>query len=259
VPSSGAATANAQPDQLYLDGIEKLSAGHVDFARATFLDVISRFPDSSAARRARDRLSELDKVHAGSSGVGSSEAPLTKQPAPQPAHASAWEQELQRNASIQAKLRNEVGDRIFFGTGSAQLGTRALAALVAQAQWLKQWPEFEAAIEGHADEPGSSAENVKLSATRAEAVRHALIGEGVGPGRLAIVAWGRAHPIALCSDSACASQNRRVVTLVFARGAHARLGLNSEGPDLPPPGATSLAPEPGSAPAAIPERVGVTR
>ncbi len=94
-----------------------------------------------------------------------SDVPLV--PAAQPARSRAWDQELRRNASIQSKLRIEAGDRVFFSPGSAELGSRARTALAAQAQWLMRWHEFEAAIEGHADEPGTEQENiVTLGAAR---------------------------------------------------------------------------------------------
>jgi outer membrane protein OmpA-like peptidoglycan-associated protein len=262
---TGAYTPEQQAEELYLDGMEKLDAGHTDWARQTFEGLIARFPDSAAADHAHTRLGELDRgarvlpggLHAGAAPMVPS--PLQQFVAPV-VSGPAWEQELQRNGTIQAKLRQEAGDRVFFGPGSAELGTRARSALASQAQWLKQWREFEAAIEGHADEPGSDAENLQLSTQRAEAVRRGLMAEGVEPARLAIVAWGRARRAALCSNADCPSQNRRAVTLVFARGAQARLGLNpSEGGRLPPPGATSLAPATGGAVPAIPERIGVTR
>jgi outer membrane protein OmpA-like peptidoglycan-associated protein len=279
VPSSLATTAgdrlaenrastyapDQQAEELYLDGMEKLDAGHTDWARQTFEGLIAQFPSSAAAEHARTRLGELDRgarvlpggVHAGAALPVP--PPIQRVVAPVVSGA-AWEQELQRNGTIQSKLRREAGDRVFFGPGSAELGTRARSALASQAQWLKQWREFEAAIEGHADESGSDSENLQLSTQRAEAVRQGLVAEGIDPSRLAIVAWGRAHRLALCSDIDCPSQNRRAVTLVFARGAQARLGLNL--PDkgqLPPPGATSLAPIPGSTAPAISEPIGVTR
>ena len=106
----------------------------------------------------------------------------------------SWDQELRRNVSIQSKLRVDAGDRVFFATGSAELGSRARSALAAQAKWLMRWREFEAAIEGHADEPGSEQENIVLSEQRAEAVRDRLIQEGVEPSRIAVVPLGRSIP-----------------------------------------------------------------
>jgi outer membrane protein OmpA-like peptidoglycan-associated protein len=237
-------------EELYLDGIEKLQAGHRDFARDTFEQLVARYPSSAAANDARRQLGELyhhDHSPAGSNALdtygdarpalsvappestGSISAPaisdMNALPDVQPARSKGWDQELRRNASIQSKLRIEAGDRVFFSPGSAELGSRARNALAAQAKWLMRWHEFEAAIEGHADEPGTEQENVVLSEQRAEAVRERLIQEGIQPSRLAVVPLGRSIPVATCADTDCRAQNRRAVTLVFATGTRDRLGL----------------------------------
>lgn len=242
-------TDDQRAEELYLDGVEKLAAGHGDFARETFELVLTRFPSTAAAENARRQLSALDEGHAGVGGVeATDEQPVTgslpslseaaEAPDTQPARSfTLWNRELRRNASIQSKLRLEAGDRVFFAPGSAELGSRARTALAAQAQWLVRWREFEAAIEGHSDEPGSEQENIELSQQRAEAVRQRLIEEGVAPTRLAVVPLGRSVRIATCADADCRAQNRRAVTLVFATGTRERLGLVGSAPV-----ATALAP-----------------
>ena len=239
-------------EELFLDGVEKLEAGHREFARQTFEQVIARYPSTPAAANARRQLGELYRDETPRSAAvdereyarpalavappattGSITAPALSDvplvPAAQPARSRAWDQELRRNASIQSKLRIEAGDRVFFSPGSAELGSRARTALAAQAQWLMRWHEFEAAIEGHADEPGTEQENIVISEQRAEAVRERLIQEGVEPSRLAVVPLGRSIPVATCADTDCRAQNRRAVTLVFATGTRDRLGLFGHG------------------------------
>lgn len=250
-------------EELYLDAMEKLGAGHQDRARSTFESLIARFPDTPSAARARARLIDLEPV------VAPAPAPAPR-PVVAPAASAApraverspaWEQELRRNAVIQSKLRTEAGDRVFFSAGAAALGTRALAALAAQAQWLKRWREFEAVIVGHADESGTTTDNLRLSQERAEAVRLRLVQEGVEPSRLAVVGFGRAERISVCADPGCAAQNRRAVTTVFAAGTRSRLGLEApvQSPDVVGAAAPQAAPvgEPAAPPAA--ERVGVAR
>jgi peptidoglycan-associated lipoprotein len=217
--------------ELYLDGLEKLDGGHPEWATRTFEDLIARYPGTSAASLARRRLGELRNSTSLQPAV-LPDAESEQRPHVPPAakihaleRAPVWDAELRRNAPIQAKLREQAGDRVFFSAGSAELGSRARTALAAQARWLKSWHEFEAAIEGHADEPASEAENFKLSQQRAEAVRQRLVDEGVEAGRLAIVASGRTQPIATCLSGGCRAQNRRAVTLVFASGTRERLGL----------------------------------
>jgi peptidoglycan-associated lipoprotein len=229
-------------EELYLDGLEKLAAGHSDFARETFESVVERYPATEAAEEARRQLSQIKSNSVYGTGVEASadDLPATgslpslgetaEAPDAQPSREPMWDRELRRNVSIQSKMRREAGDRVFFSAGSAELGSRARSALSAQAEWLMRWHEFEAAIEGHADEPGTDQENIVLSQQRAEAVRQRLIDEGVEPSRLAVVPLGRSVRVATCADTDCRAQNRRAITLVFASGTRERLGLVSSVP-----------------------------
>ncbi len=252
--------------ELYLDGLEKLDGGHRDWAQATFEGVIARFPDSAAAGLARSRLGDLYRGTPSESAATptapvSVPAPAATPPVAQapatPGRGPVWDQELRRNASIQAKLRGEAGDRIFFSSGSAELGTRARMALAAQAQWLMRWREFEAAVEGHADEPGTEEDNLALSRLRAEAVRQRLIEEGVEASRVSAVGAGRTQRVATCASADCTSQNRRAVTLVFASGTRARLGL--AGPATADASPAKTVEMPSALLPVGPQQVGVTR
>jgi peptidoglycan-associated lipoprotein len=252
--------------ELYLDGMEKLKAGRPAWARKTFETLIQQFPHATAAALAHRELDALYRRGAAEAGpaegapANSAAAPAVAETVPATGRSPLWEQELRRNASIQAKLRLEAGDRVFFSNGSAELGSRARTALAAQAQWLNRWHEFEAAIEGHADEPGTDDENLKLSLERAEAVRQRLVEEGVEASRLGVVALGRKERIATCQEPDCRAQNRRAVTLVFVSGTRERLGL-SQAPSTDAsgkPGARPLGPAEAHRPAAA-ERVGVAR
>jgi len=117
---------------------------------------------------------------------------------------------------LNARLRLDVGDRVFFSQGSSDLGARARIVLSGQAKWLRDRPQVNAVIAGHADEgPGEHA-NLSLSERRAEAVRQRLIEEGVRATRLDVSALGRTQPIAMCDTPACAAQNRRAVMVILA-------------------------------------------
>ena len=62
----------------------------------------------------------------------------------------AWAGErMQLGAPLAAaEFQTQVGDRIFFSEGSADLGTRARTALEAQATWLKRHTTLSVTIEG---------------------------------------------------------------------------------------------------------------
>ena len=108
-------------------------------------------------------------------------------------------------------------DRIFFPANVVKLGAREREVITSQAQWLLRHPTLTVTISGHADDGGSARKDVEVSRLRAEAVRDYLISEGIDPSRIKIVAHGRTKRIAICSNSVCAAQNRRVVTNITSR------------------------------------------
>jgi outer membrane protein OmpA-like peptidoglycan-associated protein len=111
-------------------------------------------------------------------------------------------------------FQSEVGDRVFFGDASAELGSRGRIALDAQAAWLLRNSAVSVIIEGHADDTGGADHNLDVSRKRAEAVRRRLIHMGIAQERIRIVAYGRERLVAQCAAAACAAQNRRAVTIV---------------------------------------------
>ena len=107
-----------------------------------------------------------------------------------------------------------VGDRVFFGTDEYTLDGAAQDTLRRQAEWLRTNPGTAVTVEGHADERGTRQYNLALGARRANSVREYLMANGVEPGRLKAITYGKERPVALCSDESCWSQNRRSVSIV---------------------------------------------
>ena len=125
------------------------------------------------------------------------------------------------------QFRQTAGDRIFFGDGSADIGTRARSALEAQAQWLTLYPQAIIAIESHSDDRGTPEFNAGVAERRAEAVRQRLVELGVTPDRIRVSSLGRDQPVVQCGDASCSAQNRRVITAIvgFLPGAERRNGV----------------------------------
>lgn len=113
-----------------------------------------------------------------------------------------------------AYFTQAVGDRVLFQVDQSTLSPQAMQVLDGQAQWLMTNSDYLAIIEGHADEQGTREYNLALGARRANAVREYLISRGVPAARLQTVSYGKERPIAVCSDEACYSQNRRAVTVI---------------------------------------------
>lgn len=115
-----------------------------------------------------------------------------------------------------AYFKQTVGDRVLFAVDQSTLSPAARATLDAQAGWLTTNGEFDAVIEGHADEQGTRNYNIALGARRANAVREYLISMGVAGGRLRTVSYGKERPIEICSEESCYAKNRRSVTVLAA-------------------------------------------
>lgn len=107
-----------------------------------------------------------------------------------------------------------IGDRVLFAVDETGLSAEAKAILDAQAGWLTEYSEFNALIEGHADEQGTRAYNLALGARRASAVRDYLVSRGIDQNRLSTVTYGKERPVAVCSNESCWSKNRRAVTVL---------------------------------------------
>lgn len=63
---------------------------------------------------------------------------------------------------------------------------------------------------GYADRAGTETYNLALSKRRAEAVRKALVAQGVDDGKISIMAKGEADPLVPTPDGVREPQNRRV-------------------------------------------------
>lgn len=120
-------------------------------------------------------------------------------------------------ASI-AYFNQRVGDRVLFAVDQHTLSPEARQILAGQAQWLNSNPTYAIIIEGHADEQGTREYNLSLGARRAAAVQDFLISQGVAPGRMRTISYGKERPIEVCSNEACYAKNRRAVTVLSIGG-----------------------------------------
>lgn len=111
-------------------------------------------------------------------------------------------------------FQEAIGDRVLFAVDQHTLGSGARATLDAQARWLKENPEYNAVIEGHADEQGTREYNLALGGRRANAVYEYLISKGIPSSRLKFVTFGKERPIEICSEESCYAKNRRAVTVI---------------------------------------------
>ncbi|WP_245826532.1 MULTISPECIES: OmpA family protein [Rhodobacter] len=115
--------------------------------------------------------------------------------------------------SLTRKFAQDVPNTVNFAFNSDVLDANAQAALVKQADWIKQFPEVKFRVYGHTDLVGSNAYNKSLGLRRARAVVNFLTGHGISRSRLeAVVSFGETQPLVYTQDPN--EQNRRTVTEV---------------------------------------------
>jgi peptidoglycan-associated lipoprotein len=116
-------------------------------------------------------------------------------------------------ASI-AYFNETIGDTVLFLVNQSNLTPEAITLLDRQAAWLLDNPQNSVTIEGHADEQGTREYNLALGARRAASVQNYMVSRGLTDARMRTITFGKERPLAVCSDEACWSKNRRSVTLV---------------------------------------------
>ncbi len=99
---------------------------------------------------------------------------------------------------------------VFFDTDQSQIKSGGMRSLDNLANFLKQYPQRTALVEGFTDNVGGDSHNQSLSGRRADAVRMALVTRGVDSGRVSTHAYGEAFPVAGNESSGGRQLNRRV-------------------------------------------------
>ena len=144
---------------------------------------------------------------------------------------------------VEVELRTD----ILFTSGSAQPAPTAVPVLERLAQVLAPLPNA-IRVEGYTDNVPIRTSvfysNWELSAARAGSVVRVLSGQGVDPGRLAVVGYGEQRPVASNDTPEGRNANRRVVVVILA--------VESPPAEAAPASAPAAAPAAPAAPAAAP-------
>ncbi|HEX2878429.1 MAG TPA: OmpA family protein [Polyangiaceae bacterium] len=100
--------------------------------------------------------------------------------------------------------------RVHFGYNKWNVLPDARTALEAAAKGLREHPDVQIYIDGHADQRGTPEHNLWLGEQRAQAVAHYLAQLGISADRLHTTSFGKREPAAVGSDAAAYAANRRV-------------------------------------------------
>ena len=101
---------------------------------------------------------------------------------------------------------------ITFDTAKAIIKPEFQGEVAKLAGFMNQYADTVVTVEGHTDSQGSDAYNQKLSQSRADSVKAALIANyGIGADRVQAVGFGEAKPVSDNTTATGREQNRRVV------------------------------------------------
>ena len=103
---------------------------------------------------------------------------------------------------------------VYFDTDSDNLKPKSIKVIEGFYDFLKDNPNVKVEIQGHTDNVGSDAYNLKLSEARAKAVYDLLVAMGIPPGQMTYKGYGERQPVASNKTEAGRAKNRRTVFLI---------------------------------------------
>jgi peptidoglycan-associated lipoprotein len=99
---------------------------------------------------------------------------------------------------------------IYFDFDKSEIKSEFADIVTANAQNLTSHPNLKLKLEGNTDERGTREYNIGLGERRAQAVRRALMLQGVAETQLTTVSFGAERPAAEGDEESAWAQNRRV-------------------------------------------------
>ncbi len=107
---------------------------------------------------------------------------------------------------IAITLKGEVA----FDTNSAVVKPGLTSEIDRIANVMVKYPQTSIIVEGHTDDRGADAENLRLSQNRADAVKDLLVSRGVINSRIRSIGYGESQPVADNNSAEGRQKNRRV-------------------------------------------------
>jgi len=136
---------------------------------------------------------------------------------PEPPPPVVEERKQAAAAPVEAKPTIELA--VEFDTGKSNIKAKYHDEIQRVADYMNQYPETTAVIEGHTDNVGKHAKNMRLSQDRANSIKNYLMKKfNINPARLKAVGFGPDKPIADNATSEGRQKNRRVQAVFDSSG-----------------------------------------
>ena len=205
-----ASQRDAQAARLEAEKLRLLSLAQQEEAERAQEEAASALALSEVSSAEAEQARRLAQAQAEEAALARREADL--------AFAAAESLRLQlQTMTATSEARGQVmtlsGDA--FASGQSTLRPVARANLQRVVEFVNRFPDKPVLIEGHTDSQGSANLNQVLSQKRAEAVRDALLQDGVAASRLTAVGLGKDRPVADNATAEGRGRNRRVEIVVL--------------------------------------------
>jgi peptidoglycan-associated lipoprotein len=122
------------------------------------------------------------------------------------AKRAAAEKAAAELAELKAKIEGKV---VYFDFDRSEIKSEFYETIKANADYMALETGATVTIKGHCDERGTREYNLALGERRGNAVKNALIAEGVSPSRINVISYGEDSPVAEGHNEAAWAKNRR--------------------------------------------------
>lgn len=109
---------------------------------------------------------------------------------------------------------------VYFDTDKSTIKSESSKAIKKVAAMMKLYPGMRIELRGHTDSnnrTGDPNHNLKLSQSRADAVKQTLVKEGIGDNRIIAVGFGESRPVADNDTPEGRAQNRRTEFIILSK------------------------------------------
>ncbi len=118
-----------------------------------------------------------------------------------------------QKADAEAKVKQladaALGKMVHFDFDKSEIKPDYYPVIKAEADYLAAVPSMTVTVEGHCDERGTREYNLALGERRANAVKMALIAQGIDPSRITTISYGEERPLDPRHNEEAWAKNRR--------------------------------------------------
>ena len=146
-------------------------------------------------------------------GIPDNEDKCPKEPGPASNHGCPLLPPPPPKPEVKEEVKKQLkfaATAVQFETGKAVIKATSNKTLDGVVKILNDYPDYIMIIDGHTDNVGKPAANLKLSKDRAEAVKAYFVKAGIAPERLIANGYGDTKPVAANTTAEGRAKNRRV-------------------------------------------------